>query len=97
VLRYKRLDGALTALKAIAAAHFADGLQQIDLRRALAGLAMPVQVLWGGRDAILPVRQAEGLPEAVAVHVFPEAGHMPQMEAMATVNERLLRMLSTRA
>ena len=93
VLRYKRLDGALAALKAIAAAHFADGLQQIDLRRALAGLAMPVQVLWGGRDAILPARQAEGLPEAVAVHVFPEAGHMPQMEAMAAVNERLLRML----
>ncbi|WP_424346964.1 alpha/beta fold hydrolase [Kocuria sp. CH-021] len=44
---------------------------------------LPVLVVWGDSDAVLPAHHAEAaaaaLPEA-RLHVFPETGHMPQIE-----------------
>jgi pyruvate dehydrogenase E2 component (dihydrolipoamide acetyltransferase) len=72
-------------LTAIARAFFADGRQQVDLRPVLAKLAMPVRVIWGMDDRIMPVAHAAALPGSVAQHRFPGVGHMPQIEAAADV------------
>lgn len=57
-------------------------LQQTDLRRALAALAVPVSGLFGGRDAMLGVDAAAALkslrPDA-RVSVWPGAGHAPHL------------------
>jgi pyruvate dehydrogenase E2 component (dihydrolipoamide acetyltransferase) len=47
---------------------------------------MPVHVLWGEADRVLPARHAEGLPPSVAVTRIAGAGHIPQMERAAEVN-----------
>jgi pimeloyl-ACP methyl ester carboxylesterase len=46
---------------------------------------MPVRVLWGQQDRILPVRHADGLPGHIAVHRFAGVGHLPHVEAEAQV------------
>lgn len=88
VLRFKRLDGVPEALAAIAAGFTDKGEQALDLRPKLAALGVPVLVVWGEADAIIPSDHAEGLPAKVAR--VPEAGHMPQVEQSATVNRAIL-------
>ena len=89
ILKYKRLDGVGDALRRIAAALFTDGRQQTLFRDRLAGLGMPVQVIWGSEDNIIPAVHAQGLPESVAVTVLDGYGHMVQMEAAGEVNRLL--------
>ena len=86
VLKFKRLDGALTALRAIADASFSDGAQTFSLRDRLGDVDVPVRVIWGETDRILPVGHAEGLPHSVAVTRLAGAGHIPHMEKAAEVN-----------
>ena len=66
VLRFKRLDGVTAALETIARAWFPGGRQTLDLAAAIAGLALPVQVIWGRDDRIIPVAHAEALASAGA-------------------------------
>lgn len=90
LLRAKRLDGAQAALDAINTANFAGGQQAELLAERLGELKVPVQVLWGAQDEVIPARHAEGLPPGVQVSVLPGAGHMPHMEKAAEVNRVLL-------
>jgi pyruvate dehydrogenase E2 component (dihydrolipoamide acetyltransferase) len=90
LLRAKRLDGAQAALDAINAANFAGGQQAEMLAGRLGELGIPVQVLWGEKDEVIPARHAEGLPPGIQVAVLPGAGHMPHMEKAAEVNRALL-------
>ena len=54
-----------------------DGVMQGMIPRgALAELAMPVKVLWGTQDRVVPTRQARRLPPLFAAHVFEDTGHM---------------------
>ncbi|MGD9603422.1 MAG: acetoin dehydrogenase dihydrolipoyllysine-residue acetyltransferase subunit [Gammaproteobacteria bacterium] len=86
ILKFKRTDGVPEALRAIVAG-FVDGDRQtVTLRDALAKLAMPVQVLWGRQDRIIPVDQSAGLPANVKVEVLDGIGHLLQMEAATQVN-----------
>ncbi len=94
VLRYKRLDGVPEALAKIRESCFGGGRQRILLRDRLAELPMPVQVLWGREDRILPARQAEGLPEGVAVTILEECGHLAHMEKAEACNAALRRFLA---
>ncbi|MEP3275727.1 MAG: alpha/beta fold hydrolase [Stappiaceae bacterium] len=43
-------------------------------------LGMPVKVLWGTQDRVLPTRQSHRFPGIVATHIFEEVGHMPHFE-----------------
>ena len=43
-------------------------------------------MIWGTQDHIVPAQHSEGLPEAVQVHLFDDAGHMVHMEKAAEVN-----------
>jgi pyruvate dehydrogenase E2 component (dihydrolipoamide acetyltransferase) len=90
LLRFKRLDGAKEALMAIRAANFSDG-QHVLLRDRLGELdQVPVQVIWGTNDRIIPVDHAEGLPANIRTHLLPGAGHMPHVEQAAEVSRLVL-------
>jgi len=58
--------------------------------------ALPVLIIWGARDPIIPVRHAEHAHEAIAgshLEIFDGVGHLPQLEAptkFVTVLERFL-------
>jgi pyruvate dehydrogenase E2 component (dihydrolipoamide acetyltransferase) len=89
VLRYKRLDGVEAALGRIAGDTFAGGRQALQLTGRLGELSVPVQVIWGSKDQILPVSHAEGLPAGVSVTLLDDAGHMVHLEKAAEVNQKL--------
>jgi pyruvate dehydrogenase E2 component (dihydrolipoyllysine-residue acetyltransferase) len=86
ILQYKRLDGVEPALREIAAQFCPGGKQAVVLRDRLRELPMPVLVIWGAKDRILPVSHAQDLPEHIQTQILPDAGHMVQMEAAAKVN-----------
>ena len=85
-LKYKRVDGVDRALRTIAAQFFPGGQQVVVLRDRLGELPVPVLVIWGGEDRILPVSQAQSLPGSVRTEIIAGSGHMAQMEASAKVN-----------
>jgi len=93
VLRFKRLDGVTAALDTVARAWFAGGRQTLDLTAAVAGLALPVQVIWGRDDRIIPVAHADAVAPAVPVHVLEAAGHLPHMEKSGEVNRLIRRFI----
>ncbi|MFP6742875.1 MAG: acetoin dehydrogenase dihydrolipoyllysine-residue acetyltransferase subunit [Alphaproteobacteria bacterium] len=86
LLRSKRIDGVDAALAGIAARQFDGDRQTIDLAARAGDLDVPVQVIWGADDRIIPTGHAGNL-EGAAVHVIHGAGHMPMMEKAAEVNE----------
>ncbi|HEX6441701.1 MAG TPA: acetoin dehydrogenase dihydrolipoyllysine-residue acetyltransferase subunit [Stellaceae bacterium] len=86
VLRYKRLDGVQLALEAIAAEWFPNGVQREGIAEMAADLTMPVQIIWGRDDRIIPVGHAESLAGRLPVHILDEAGHLPHMEKAGEVN-----------
>jgi len=78
---YLRLPGAERALASTA--------QQLrygtldDLRRELAGIRVPTQIVWGERDRVFPCRDAQFFHDAIADSVLstlPASGHVPQEE-----------------
>jgi pyruvate dehydrogenase E2 component (dihydrolipoamide acetyltransferase) len=66
-------------------------------REMLATLAMPVSVLWGDADPVLPVSQAQGLPASFRVRILPGAGHMLMGEAPAEVAALIHAQLAGRS
>jgi pyruvate dehydrogenase E2 component (dihydrolipoamide acetyltransferase) len=86
ILKYKRLDGVQAALRTIADQFCPGGRQAVVLRDELARLSIPLLVIWGQEDRILPASHASGLPENVRTEIIPASGHMVQMEAAARVN-----------
>ena len=86
VLRYKRLDGVTAALTKIAEAWFAGGRQSLDFTDRIAALTMPVQLVWGRNDRIIPAAHAEALTARLPVHILDAVGHLPHMEKAAEVN-----------
>lgn len=58
-----------------------DGSTQKRLStKDIAALHVPVKVVWGTQDRVLPTRQAHKLPGRIAVHIFEEVGHMLPLE-----------------
>lgn len=74
LLRYKRLDGVDKALAALLATLLDGDRQAIDTPGLLAGSGVPVTLVWGSADRILPVPEGADLQRV-------EAGHMLHMEA----------------
>jgi pyruvate dehydrogenase E2 component (dihydrolipoamide acetyltransferase) len=89
LLAYKRLDGVDEALHALADTLLDGDAQRGDPAAAAAqvaalGGAVPVTVVWGRADRIIPAAQAEAVPGAVR-RLIDGAGHMPHMERPAEV------------
>lgn len=87
VLKFKRIDGVPDGLKKMVEANFSNGRQNESLRSVLAESKVPVTVVWGAGDEIIPSSHAAGLPSNVNVEIIENAGHVPQMENAARVNE----------
>lgn len=73
--------GTAEKLREMAQGLARDGRQGMLPRDRLEALAMPVTVVWGGLDNVLPARHAEGLPAHYTVRLFPDLGHMLPEEA----------------
>lgn len=93
ILKFKRTDGVPAALRAIASGFTAGDRQLVDLRERLAGLVMPVQVIWGKLDKIISAKHADGLAGNVKVERLEGVGHLVHMEAASQVNHALKRQI----
>jgi pyruvate dehydrogenase E2 component (dihydrolipoamide acetyltransferase) len=94
VLRYKRLDGVTPALAKIAEVWFAGGRQSLDLTGRIAALTLPVQLIWGRNDRIIPAAHGEALAARLPVHILDAAGHLPHLEKAGEVNRLIERFIS---
>ncbi|WP_434362296.1 acetoin dehydrogenase dihydrolipoyllysine-residue acetyltransferase subunit [Parasalinivibrio latis] len=86
MMKYKRLDGVQDALTSLSKALFESGKQRINVPDLLASTGIPVQVIWGEKDTVIPASQAVALPGA-SVTTLPNAGHMAMMEEAGEVNK----------
>jgi pyruvate dehydrogenase E2 component (dihydrolipoamide acetyltransferase) len=93
VLRYKRLDGVQAALETLAREWFPNGIQREGIAEVALHLKMPVQIIWGRNDRIIPLAHAEALAGRLPVHILDEVGHLPQMEKSGEVNRLLARFI----
>jgi pyruvate dehydrogenase E2 component (dihydrolipoyllysine-residue acetyltransferase) len=99
VLRYKRLDGAQQALEALAAEWFPEKSVGIRAQKegnaeAAVSLKVPVQILWGRDDRIVPVTHGEVLADRLPLHIIEDAGHLPHMEKAGEVNRLIARFMA---
>lgn len=78
---HRQREGALEALKATADAILDGKVQKTLPLDDLGALPMPIKVMWGVQDRVLPIRQSHNLPAMMGVHVFEKVGHMPHIEA----------------
>ena len=58
-----------------------NGIQQLDAIPDLLGAECPTVLIQGRRDAIIPWEHALNAPPRVALHLMPDAGHMPHWES----------------
>jgi len=93
VLKFKRVDGVREALTTLANNFVVGGKQALVFRERLDEIPVPILVIWGGKDMVLPPSHAEGLPGRCTVEVLSDCGHMVQMEASGEVNRLIARFL----
>ncbi len=98
--RVKLLPGArMATLRAIRSSISLRGLRKrwFILDR-LKDVEIPMMVVWGAEDIIVPVSHAENADNALpncVTHVIPECGHWPQMEKPTVFNPLLTDFLGS--
>ena len=83
--------GAAATLEAIVEEIIDGSVQKTLPRDELAALTMPIKVIWGTQDRVLPTRQAHKLPGIVATHIFERVGHMAHLEIPKEVTRLILQ------
>jgi pyruvate dehydrogenase E2 component (dihydrolipoamide acetyltransferase) len=96
-IEMRQRPGQLRKLVEIAAAMTRDDRQGVIPCERLETLNMPVMVVWGTDDAVLPVSQAEGLPKHFHLHHVLETGHMLVEEAPGLVAAVVRRNMRRRS
>ena len=94
LLKYKRLDGVGELLGALGRSLFADGRQAQQPGRQLPAQGLPLLVVWGADDRIIPAAHARQGPASARVEVLQGAGHMSMMERASDFNALLRRHLA---
>lgn len=94
ILKYKRLDGVDEALRKISDAAFSQGKQAIILGSVITASGIPLLVIAGDQDAIIPASHAQTMENVAKVRIIPGKGHMVQMEAAAEVNSLIEEFIS---
>ncbi|PVB61546.1 alpha/beta fold hydrolase [Labrenzia sp. 011] len=82
--------GAAVTLQAVADEIIDGDVQKTLPRGELAALPLPIKVIWGTQDRVLPTRQAHKLPGIVATHIFERVGHMVHLEIPREVTRLIL-------
>lgn len=91
LLKYKRLDGVTELLTALGGSLFGNGRQSESPGLQLEGQGLPVLVVWGEQDRVIPAAHAANAPPGATVQVLPGAGHMVMMEKAGEVNALIKR------
>jgi len=86
----RKATGQREKLIEIAALITRGGRQGAIPREQLAALAMPVSVVWGMADPVLPFGQTRDLPANMTLHAVAEAGHMLVEERPGLVEQIIL-------
>lgn len=94
VLKYKRLDGVGPALTTLRDAALGGGTQPLVMRDRLGELKVPVRIVWGGEDKVVPPGHGRDLPGTVPVTYLEQAGHLAHMEKAAEINAMILDSLT---
>jgi pyruvate dehydrogenase E2 component (dihydrolipoamide acetyltransferase) len=94
VLKFKRLDGVDAALRRLRDGLFPGGRQARLLRDGISDAKVPVQVVWGAADRIVPASHGQDLPGSVKVTVLQEAGHLAHMEKAKEINDLILAQVA---
>ena len=81
----RRIEGQPAKLENICSMIARDGRQGEIPRNSLATLAMPVTVVWGTDDPVLPYSHSANLPSGFYFISSPGAGHMLPVEARKAV------------
>ncbi|MCV0397408.1 MAG: alpha/beta fold hydrolase [Rhizobiaceae bacterium] len=81
----RRIDGQKAMLQGIHGMIARDGRQGEIPRETLATLAMPVTVVWGTADPVLPYSHSRNLPASFRFISLDDVGHMLLMEARKPV------------
>ena len=56
-------------------------------------IRVPLTLLWGDHDRLIPMPEARRLPPSAPVHLIEGAGHLPHMEASSAVVSHLKEFL----
>ena len=86
LLAYKRLDGVDQALHALLGMLLDGDAQRADSAASVAAIGgtVPMTVVWGSADRIIPAAQAQAV-DGAAARLIEGAGHMVHMEKPAEV------------
>ncbi|MDQ6434126.1 acetoin dehydrogenase dihydrolipoyllysine-residue acetyltransferase subunit [Mesorhizobium sp. LHD-90] len=80
-------------LNQFAGHYFCDGTQTFSIRSDLERLRIPVRVVFGTEDRIIPFAHARALPGHVGLHALQRCGHLPYVEqpelTLSILNEML--------
>jgi pyruvate dehydrogenase E2 component (dihydrolipoamide acetyltransferase) len=90
LLKLKRIDGVSQALTQLGGALFAGGRQAALPLAQLDASKVPVTLVWGREDRIIPAAHAAHAPAGARVQVLDGAGHMVMMEKAGEVNALIL-------
>lgn len=94
LLKFKRLDGAQAALQTMLDGFLSGDNQASVLAEPVAALGIPVLVVAGAEDQVIPAGHGAALGGKAAVHVLPGKGHMIHLEAAGEVNRLLAEHLA---
>lgn len=78
--------GVIEAQDRIVRGVFPDGTQIFSIRPMLEAATVPIRVVFGGADRIIPARHMAGLPGTIARHLFPSLGQLKVPDALAAIN-----------
>lgn len=82
-----QVPGRKEALGELADETMPKGVQTQSLRQALDAINIPIKLIWGADDRIIPAHHGKDVPGQVALHIIPGVGHLPQIEASGLVAE----------
>jgi 3-oxoadipate enol-lactonase len=88
IMAQTSLDGMVAALKGMKL--------RPDSTATLAELDVPVLILHGSEDQIIPLQEAENMQRAITgsqLEIIPETGHLPNLEQPQIFNQAILDFL----
>jgi pyruvate dehydrogenase E2 component (dihydrolipoamide acetyltransferase) len=86
LMKFKRIDGVDAALNTLVGTLLDGDAQRLDVSGALSRVEVPVAVVWGRQDGVLPVDNAAAVGDR-SVSYVDDAGHMVHMEKPTPVVE----------
>lgn len=82
-----QVPGRKEALTELADETMPKGTQTQSMRQVLDDMSIPIKLIWGADDRIIPAHHGKDVPGQVALHIIPSVGHLPQIEASGLVAE----------